>query len=509
LARYAAIDIGSNSIRMEAAEVVPGQPPRILASDREVTRLGESVFRTGSVNEEAARNTCAVLARMASLYRKLEVAGVRAVATSAVRDAQNQHEFLARASEAAGTSVEIISGREEARLIHLGVETNWPQTGKRTLIIDIGGGSAEIVASEDGWLREAYSRPLGAVRLREIFLRDDPPTPRQLHQMAEYIQEKLDTAVRKLGKTRWDRAIATSATAAAVASAVARVPRSKRDSIDRCRVSSAQVRRLYARLSGLSLSGRRKVTGIGPRRAEIIVPGLAVLVHFLQDFHLPAVYYSRAGVRDGIIADLAARNVGAELSRLDRDQRGEVEEMCRRYGVSLDHARKVAHISSLLFSALEPLHKLPPPSGRILEAAAYLHDVGHYVSSIGHHKHSYYVVLHSDMPGFTERERVLIAALCRYHRKALPSAVHGAFQLLNNDEKRILTLQIPLLRLADNLDRSHDQRIQGLDCKLRNGDVLLQVHSKGDIDLEQWGAERAGTLFRQVYNRELSITKAK
>jgi exopolyphosphatase/guanosine-5'-triphosphate,3'-diphosphate pyrophosphatase len=183
--------------------------------------------------------------------------------------------------------------------------------------------------------------------------------------------------------------------------------------------------------------------------------------------------------------------------------------MCRRYGVSLDHARKVAHISSLLFTALGPLHKLPPASGRILEAAAYLHDVGHYVSSVGHHKHSYYVVLHSDMPGFTERERVLIAALCRYHRKALPASVHGAYQSLSADERRILSLEIPLLRLADNLDRSHEQRIQALECRLRNGDVLLQVHSKGDIDLEQWGAERSSALFRQVYNRELSITKAK
>src|SRR3954470_11690985 len=163
---------------MEAAEIIPGQPTKILASDREVTRLGESVFRTGSVSEEALKGTCSVLARMATLYRKLEVVGVRAVATSAIRDTRNQAEFLARASAAAGTPVEIISGREEARLIHLGVESTWPQTGKRVLIIDVGGGSAEIIAAENGRLREAYSRPLGAVRLLEMFLRDDPPPPR-------------------------------------------------------------------------------------------------------------------------------------------------------------------------------------------------------------------------------------------------------------------------------------------------------------------------------------------
>ncbi len=510
MARYAAIDIGSNSVRMEAAEVLPGQPTRILASDREVTRLGESVFRAGAVSEEALKNTCAVLARMSELYHRLDVVGVRAVATSAIRDTRNQKEFLARASEAISSPVEIISGREEARLIHLGVESSWPQTGKRVIIIDIGGGSAEIIAAEDGHLREAYSKPLGAVRLRESFLKDEPPSARQLHQMHEYIQEKLWSAVRRLGHTGWDRAIATSASASAVASAVARVPRSKRDDIDRLRVTTAQVRNLYQKLAELNLAGRRKITGIGPRRAEIIVPGIAVLLDFLQEFHLPAVYYSQAGVRDGIIADLAARNVGAELSRLSRDQRREVEDMGRRYGVSLERARRVANIASQIFTALQPLHQLPPASGKLLEAAAYLLDVGHYVSSVGHHKHSYYVVSNSDMPGFTERERILIAALCRYHRKSLPSPMHSAFQSLSPEEKRVLTLLIPLLRLADNLERSHEQRIQSVDCRLNgNGEVMLQVHSSGNIDLEQWAAERAADVFRQTYNRPVSVTKAR
>src|SRR5579863_275951 len=360
MARYAAIDIGSNSVRMEAAEVLQGQPTRILASDREVTRLGESVFRGGAVSEESLKSTCAVLARMSELYHRLDVVGVRAVATSAIRDTRNQREFLARASEAAGAPVETISGREEARLIHLGVESSWPQPGKRVIIIDIGGGSAEIIAAEDGHLREAYSKPLGAVRLRESFLKDEPPTSRQLHQMHEYIQEKLWSAVRRLGHTGWDRAIATSATASAVASAVSRMPRSQREEIDRQRVSTAQVRKLYQKLAELNLAGRRKITGIGPRRAEIIVSGIAVLLDFLEEFHLPAVYYSRAGVRDGIIADLAARNVGAELSRLSRDQRREVEDMGRRYGVSLERARRVANIASQIFSAVQPLHQLPP-----------------------------------------------------------------------------------------------------------------------------------------------------
>jgi len=505
--RYAAIDIGSNSIRMEAAEVAAGQATRVLASDREVTRLGESVFRAGAVSEEALTASCAVLARMAALYRKLDVVGVRAVATSAIRDTKNQKDFLDRASAAAGTPVEIISGREEARLIHLGVQGGWPQTGKRVLIVDIGGGSAEIVAAEDGQLQEAFSRPLGAVRLRESFLKNDPPAARELHQMREYIREKLAPAVRRLSGRKWDRAIATSATASAVASAVARVARSKREEIDRLRVPTAEVRRLHVKLAELNLAGRRKVTGIGPRRAEIIVPGVAVLLEFLQEFHLPAAYYSRAGVRDGIIADLAARNVGAELSRLSRDQRLEVERLGRRYGVPTEHARQVASIANALFTGLAPLHQLPPASGKLLEAAAYLLDVGHFVSSTGHHKHSYYVVSNSDLAGFTERERLLVANLCRYHRKSLPGPAHGAYQALAPEERRMLLMTIPLLRLADNLDSGHEQRVSGVECRLRDGEVTVEVRARGDIDLEQWGAERAGDAFRQVYNRSIRVVR--
>lgn len=507
--RYAAIDIGSNSIRMEAAEILPGQPARILASDREVTRLGESVFRNGSVSEQALRETCAVLTRMADLYRRLEVVGVRAVATSAIRDTRNQTDFLTRASAAAGTPVEIISGREEARLIYLGVENSWPQNGKRILVIDIGGGSAEIIAAENGRLCEAYSKPLGAVRLREIFLKEEPPSPRHLHQMHEYIQEKLANSVKRLGNKGWDRAIATSATAAAVAGAVARVDRSKRDEIDRLRITTAQVRQLYLKLKELNLAGRRKITGIGPRRAEIIVPGMAVLLDFLEQFHLPAVYYSRAGVRDGIIADLAARNVGAERSRLSRDQRREVEEMGRHYGVQREHAQRVAEISCVLFEGLHPLHELPPGSGKLLEAAAALLDVGHYVSSSSHHKHSQYLVANSDMPGFTEQERILIAHLCRYHRKSMPSQTHSSYQTLSAEEKRQLTLMIPIIRIADSLVTSHEQRIESVDCLLENDEVVLQVHSRGSIDLEQWAAERAAETFQQVYNRPLRVRKAK
>src|SRR5579875_511992 len=188
--RYAAVDIGSNSVRMMAAEVI-GAETKILAQDRQVTRLGESVFRSGRVSEEALNFLVQNLARMAGTYSRLETVAVRAVATSAVRDASNQAEFLQRTSQALGANVEIISGSEEARLIQLGVEARWPRPKERTLIIDVGGGSAELIVAQGGALIDAVSKPLGAVRLTEVFLKADPPGSDELRRLEGYIDEKL------------------------------------------------------------------------------------------------------------------------------------------------------------------------------------------------------------------------------------------------------------------------------------------------------------------------------
>ena len=494
---------------MLAAEVVGGSPIKTLASSRQVTRLGEGVFRTGRISQSAMELCANVLAQMAAEYRAAGVIGVRAVGTSALRDAGNQDEFLKRASEALQAPVEVISGQEEARLIHLGVQSRWPHPTQRVLMIDLGGGSAELILSEHGRMAQAFSKPLGALRLKEVFLKSDPPDPRELHRMEEYIQERTLDAVKRFGSEPYDRAIATSATAAAVICAVNRVPRAKRETADRLRATVSQVRNFYKEVSTRDLDSRRKIPGIGPRRAEIIVPGVAMLLQTLREFRLTKLYYSSAGLRDGIIADLAARGVGRELSQLDGEQRRLMTEMTRRYGVPLPHARKVATLAHTLFDSLQSLHGLPPSYGKVLEAASYLHDIGHYISDTRHHRHSFYMVTNSDMPGFTERERRLIAILCRYHRKSTPDGTHSQFQVLDADDRRAVAMLTPLLRIADSLDRSKEQRVESLECQARNGDVILRLRSDADVDLEQWAAERVADVFREAYGRQLAITRAR
>lgn len=503
--RYAAIDIGSNSIRLLAAEVENSGEIRVLESARQVTRLGESVFRGGFISAEAMESLLAVLEDMVAAFRRHDVLAARIVATAAVRDAGNREDFLDRCAEIAGQPVEIISGQEEARLIHLGVESRWPHPNERILIIDIGGGSAELIEAQSGKLLQAFSRPLGAVRLHSTFLREnDPPSADDLRRLNEFIDEKLAAAARKISKGAFVRAIGTSASASAVVCSINRIPRTRREEADRRRASLTQIRRLYRDMAGKNLDQRRRVTGIGPRRAEIILPGAAVLTRALETFSVPALYYCSAGVREGIVKDLADRGAGQERSRLDREDRNLVEQFGKRFGVDLPHARKVAQFAREFFARLEPLHRLPPQYGRLLETAAYLRDVGHAISDTSHHKHSQYIVANSDLPSFTDLERLIVAMLCRYHRKSMPAQRHEDYQALPPEERRAILLLSPMLRIADALDRSRDQRIESVEAEIRPGGVYLSLHARRDAGLEIWAVERAAGAFSQVFNKALT-----
>lgn len=505
--RYAAIDVGSNSIRLMVAEADRAGAMQTLIEDRQVTRLGESVFRTGQLDPQVAEDALAVLTRMTAAFRTHSPLAMRVVATAALRDASNSEDFLERATEITGVPLEVISGQEEARLIHLGVESRWPHPQERILIIDIGGGSAEIIEAEGGEMKTAFSRPLGAVRLQTVILTSDPPTPEDLERMQEYIDEKLAVALKRIPRGGFARAIGTSASASAVVCAVNRIPRPKRELADQRRATREQITQLYRQLAAMNLAARRKVQGIGPRRAEIILPGAAVLMRVLEEFDIPQLAYCAAGVRDGIIRDLALRGVGRERARMDREQRMLVEQFARRFGVDLRHARHVAGFARELFDALALLHRRPPEEGRLLEAAAYLRDVGHAISDTSHHKHSHYIVANSGLAGFTAVERERVALLCRYHRKAPPSARHAEFQALTADERRSVMMLAPLLRVADALDRSRDQRVEGIRCHVRNGAVDLTLQSPLDTGLEQWAVEGAALFFRQAYERSVVVAR--
>ena len=304
--RYAAIDVGSNSIRLLVAAVDSKGRFETLASDRQVVRLGTGVFRDGKLSESSMDLACRVLERMTSEYRDFKVEAVRAVGTSALRDASNQVEFVARASAIMRTPLYVISGVDEARLVQRGVQARWPHLRKPVLIVDIGGGSAQLILSENGRLVDSFSKQLGAVRLTEVYLKTDPPDPREIARLQKHVRDRLAGPLERFGHGNIHRMIATSSTAAAVVCAVNEIKRSKRDDADTLAATSKQVRDLFQKVSSLDLEGRAAVTGVGPRRAEIIVAGVAVLSEIMEALGQSKLHYSIAGVRDGVVADLAA-----------------------------------------------------------------------------------------------------------------------------------------------------------------------------------------------------------
>jgi len=431
------------------------------------------------------------------------------VGTAALRDASNRVEFLERASTILNTPVEVIAGLEEARLIHRGVQAQWPHIKQRILILDIGGGSAELVLSDQGRFTDAFSKPLGAVRLTEMFLHSDPPDPRELVRMRKYIQERLAGPSARFAGMKIDRMIATSSTAAAAVCAINHVRRSKRDQADRMQATAPQVRQLLGEVSTLKVAARTELDGIGPRRSEIIVAGVGVLNEVLQTFRLPRLYYCSAGVREGIIADLAQRKAGMEPARMDPDQRRAVRAISKQYGMSRSHVHHVAEMSAMLFSGLTNLHRLPLPSGRILEAASYLYNIGHFVNEARHHRHSLYLVANSDLPGFGDRERLMIANLCRYHRKSLPQSSHESFQGLAPEERRVVTLLVPLLRLAIALDQGQEQRVERVDATYVGDTVETRMHSSRDADIELWHAQQTAGMFHEIYGATLIVKAAR
>ena len=524
---FAAVDIGSNSCRLAIATV---QQHRLktLHEDREVTRLGESVFETGVISPEAMANTIRALKRFHKAVSSHVVDQVRVVATSATRDARNAEAFRAWVKSATGWNVEVISGLEEGRLIHLGVVTYEPGALRRCLLIDLGGGSCEVTVSEAGRIREAVSLPLGAVRLQQEFLRTDPPSKDDVARLRKFIDRELKRGERKLGPSpEVDLVIATSGTAAALAEASNSLPAegaveratvrargAKRALVEANRplkASTASIRHLADRLLKMTNEQRAAVPGIGPRRSEIIVGGAQVYATLLERMKLPGFRYSRLGLRDGILAQmLAGTDERASVHRTVEAERWEgVLEVCRRYGVDPRRAEPVCEIARLLFDQLQRLHELPAEYRLWLAAAAMMSEVGKYMNHQGHHRHTQYIVANSEMFGFSAVQRAIVAAIARYLGKTRPEAMDRTMRGIPVEEHLHVVRAIMLLRLAQALSQDKANMAVKLRTKIYPKRVLLELlPGRGGAELEAWSLRKEAAYFREIFRRELFVEVA-
>jgi exopolyphosphatase/guanosine-5'-triphosphate,3'-diphosphate pyrophosphatase len=521
---FAAIDIGSNSCRLKISKTVAHQL-RTLHEDREVTRLGASVFESGLISPEAMALTLRALKRFQRAVQAHGVDQIRAVATAALRDARNGPAFQAWVKAETGWNLEIISGLEEGRLIHLGLMGTEPGVGGRVLLIDLGGGSCEITLSEHKRIKETISLPLGAVRLTEEFLQADPAPAEGLARMRQLIARELRRAHRKIQPVKVGLAIATSGTAAALSDACAAAAKTGKQASQRVSNSASQrigpptpgivntalVRKLATRLAKMTLPEREAVPGIGPRRAEIIVAGTAVYAELLESFGLKGFRYSPLGLRDGILAQmLAEQDVRATAHReFEHDRWESVLATARRYGVDPREAEPVRAHALQLFKELKALHQLPPEYESWLAAAAMLRDTGKFINHQGHHRHTQYIVSSSEIYGYTPVQRTTVSAIGRYLGKSRPQPGDRALRNIPAEEHQNVHRAVVLLRLAVALNQDRASDVLRVAAKVYPKRVYLELEpGRTGAELELWSLRKEADYFREVFGRELFCTLA-
>ncbi|EYF08565.1 Ppx/GppA phosphatase family protein [Chondromyces apiculatus] len=515
MARLAAIDIGSNAIRLRIVDVDPPavgedgprlSPFRDVAADRAPVRLGHDVFTKGRLEPSIIGAACEALTRFRATMDGAKVDRYRAVATSAAREASNGDLFVERAAREAGVHVEVIEGVEEARLVQLAVGERIPVGTRTALLIDIGGGSTELTLLRGKDSIFSRSFPVGTVRLIEAFLDERRPLDATCrHLMQEYIGRILADALREIRDLtggRPDLLIGTGGNIETLA--------------DLCPVPSAfpegraievsSMESLLAELSVRTPEERIQQYNLRPDRADTIVPAATILGRVARDFDHRAISAPGVGLKEGVLVDLALVHfVGHDFPA----EMAAVHDAClrlgRRYHFDEAHGTLVARLAGRLFDDLAPRHRMGPRDRILLHAAALLHDVGDFVRYEGHHKHSYYIIVHSDLMGLTPEERAIVANVARYHRKTPPSPDHDNFRALSREARSQVKALASILRVADALDREHRAKVTGLSARIEADTVILDVQGAGDRSLEEWTVIAKAGMLRDALGLDVRL----
>jgi exopolyphosphatase/guanosine-5'-triphosphate,3'-diphosphate pyrophosphatase len=496
---FAAVDIGSNSVRLSIAELRKGKLIS-LHQDREVTRLGEGVFRNGNLDPQVMARTLKVLRRFHRTVQSWAVDRVRVVATSALRDSNNSQVFKEWVKSTTGWKVDVISGTEEGRLIHLGVISKLRVRPQELLLIDLGGGSCELTLSSQGHIKDVVTLPLGAVRLTQEFIRSDPPSSEELKRLHEFVAEEVTRIPRSIRQGRVRVAIATSGTADALAGA------SQSLNLSRSEVTVAAAVRLAKRLAKMTQKERATIKGINAKRAEIIVAGAAVYAHLLNSCGLKGFRYSPLGLRDGVLAQMAAEHDQGSRShrQLESDRQDVLLNIVRRYGVDMKNAEHVRSLALSLFDQSRAVHRLEKGFREWIAAAAMLYEVGNYINPVGRHRHTHYTIAHSELFGFTPLQRQIIAIIARFQGNSRPQLRDPLIKVLPAHLRAEVIKAIAILRVARTLNQGRREAVRSIRVRARGGDIMITAKTgRGGADLEMWAVGKEVPYFREVFGREL------
>jgi exopolyphosphatase/guanosine-5'-triphosphate,3'-diphosphate pyrophosphatase len=499
----AAIDAGSNAVRLSVARAYSALDIEPLHTERYPLRLGESVFVRHRFSEETFAKGVKAFRRLREIMDEFGVTQYRAVATSASREARNRNTFVRRIKQKSRIDLEVISGAEESRLGREAViAVLGPETPPRC-IIDLGGGSLEISILREHVVEHSAQLPAGTVRLMTTLNIPGVIRPAQAEQVRRYVRALLESRLPSRPNLGESVAVAVGGNAETLAT-VAPGPRVHG-------LPTLQLSLLRERLSdilGRNVRERMKMYAVRRDRADVMGIAAVTLITLGRYLNIRAPMIPSVGVREGLLQEIAREAFSRkEPHRYNAEARQLLvgtRSFARRLEYDQRHAEHVRELSILLFDQLQPIHHLPAQSRVLLEAGALLHDVGHMVSHRGHHKHGEYLTMNGDIPGLGGRDRAVVAALVRYHnRKSEPAGHHAAYSFLNNNDKRITQRLAAILRIAEALDHSHRQRATNLRASFQRGAVGLQVTARGDAAEDLRDANRSAALFEKEFHVRL------
>jgi exopolyphosphatase/guanosine-5'-triphosphate,3'-diphosphate pyrophosphatase len=507
--RLAAIDIGTNSVHMIVVRVRPDFSFEVIDREKEMVRLGAGGLDGRKLTRAAQTATLQALSKFERIAHSHQVDEILAAATSATREAENGGAFLADIEQKTGIRPRIITGTEEARLIHLAAVYG-VVTQKAAVVIDIGGGSVEITLGSGREVKFARSFKMGVIRLTERFVNSDPVTRRDERKMVKFISEQVDRYLGYVVKEGFDRLIGTSGTILSLGTVATAleggvVPEEVRN----LRVGAKSLRRLRRTVTDLTLDERLALPGLDPRRADLVVAGAVLLDTLLSKLGASEITLCDLALREGLVLDYIHRH-RKEIARVDRYpdvRRRSTMELADRCHWEAEHARQVARLGHLIFDQTRHLHGLGDREQEWLEFAALLHDVGNHISYERHHRHSYYLIKNGDLRGFEPAEIEVIALVARYHRRATPKKDHEGYADLTPELRRTVRLLAAILRLAETLDRSRHGVVGGITIRDRGTDLRMQVEAVGDAELEVWASTRQLAVLEKELGRPISLSK--
>ncbi|HEX7094417.1 MAG TPA: Ppx/GppA phosphatase family protein [Acidimicrobiales bacterium] len=505
----AAIDIGTNSIHLVIARLGPGGGFDVITREKESVRLGHGAGDMDLLEPDAIERGIDTLRRFRRLADSFD-ADITAVATSAVREARNREELLWRARNEAGVEVEVISGVEEARLIHLGVLQAVPVFDRQHLVVDIGGGSTEFVVAKADDIHVARSVKLGAIRLTDRFFPDGVVRPRKVRECREYVDAFLAPVAHEIEPWGFDVVVGSSGTINAIATMVEhRRGRDAAHGVNNVVINRDELRDVVdAVVRARTSAARSAIAGLDARRADIIVGGAVLLEQIFANLGITSMISSEYALREGVLLDLAGQQHEDAFHHLSDIRRQGVQRLLDSFERDRAHVEHATDLALRVFDGTRPAHNLATAERDLLEAAGLLHNVGLFVSHAAHHKHSYYVIRNTDqLVGFTDHAIEMIALVARYHRKSLPSTRHPEYAALDARDRQVVSLLAGMLRVGIALDRTHSGAVEDVTCELTDDGVEIGVHAHpgADVTLELYTANQRKDLLERALGMPVAI----